>query len=211
MVESTRNTEQTILNAAEQIFFEKGYAGSKTTDIAKQAGVTHAMLHYYFRTKENLFQIVVKKQVSLLANSILPILNDEGSFTEIITRAIDRHFDFVRQNPHLVFFVIREIHSNALGKQVWQEMAAPILGNIVKNMAARIDAEKAAGTLPQDLEPVNFLITLISLNLFVFIAQPLFFAVANIDQSTFERILEERKKENIRIVLTILQRQSFTP
>ena len=54
MKEETSNTEQSILKAAEKEFLKKGFSGSKTTEIAKEAGVTHAMLHYYFRTKENL-------------------------------------------------------------------------------------------------------------------------------------------------------------
>ena len=58
-----KNTEQAILKAAEEEFLKKGYALSKTTDIAKQAGVTHAMLHYYFRTKENLFEKVFSQKV----------------------------------------------------------------------------------------------------------------------------------------------------
>jgi AcrR family transcriptional regulator len=205
MVEKNRNTEQDILCAAEEIFLEKGYAGSKTTDIAKKAGVTHAMLHYYFRTKENLFQIVIKKQVELLANSILPILNDHGTFGEIISRAIEKHFEFVRQNPHIVFFIIREIHSSAIGKQIWKDIASPILGNIVKDMAERIEVEKQAGTLRKDLNPMIFLTTLISLNLFIFIAKPMLFTIGNIDHDTFEHLLEERKKENIKIVRSILQ------
>lgn len=58
-----RNTEQNILDAAEAIFLEKGYSGTTTTEIAKRAGVNHAMLHYYYRTKENLFEIIFEKQV----------------------------------------------------------------------------------------------------------------------------------------------------
>ncbi|MDR3128852.1 MAG: TetR/AcrR family transcriptional regulator [Tannerellaceae bacterium] len=205
MVDKHQSTEQAILYAAEEIFLEKGYVGGKTTEIAKKAGVTHAMLHYYFRTKDNLFRIVIKKQVGLLANSILPILNDNGTFGEIISRAIEKHFEFVRKNPNIVFFVIREIHSNAIGKQIWNDIASPILDNIVKNMAERIELEKREGTLQQDLNSMNFLITLMSLNLFIFIAQPILSTVGNIDHDTFERLLEERKKENIKIVMSILQ------
>ena len=58
------NTEQAILQTAETEFLDKGFALAKTTEIAKQAGVTHAMLHYYYRTKEKLFERVFQEKVS---------------------------------------------------------------------------------------------------------------------------------------------------
>ena len=66
MKEETSNTEQSILKAAEKEFLKKGFSGSKTTEIAKEAGVTHAMLHYYFRTKENLFNKVFEEKAKQL-------------------------------------------------------------------------------------------------------------------------------------------------
>ena len=54
-----RNKEQAILEAAEREFIAKGFAGARTTSIAEAAGVTHAMLHYYFRTKEQLFERIL--------------------------------------------------------------------------------------------------------------------------------------------------------
>ena len=60
------STEKAILQAAEKEFLTKGLASSKTTEIAKAAGVTHAMLHYYFRTKDNLFEQVFQEKVKVL-------------------------------------------------------------------------------------------------------------------------------------------------
>ena len=71
MKEETSNTEQSILKAAEKEFLKKGFSGSKTTEIAKEAGVTHAMLHYYFRTKENLFNKVFEEKAKQLADTFL--------------------------------------------------------------------------------------------------------------------------------------------
>ena len=72
MKEETSNTEQSILKAAEKEFLKKGFSGSKTTEIAKEAGVTHAMLHYYFRTKENLFNKVFEEKARQLADTLRP-------------------------------------------------------------------------------------------------------------------------------------------
>ena len=72
MKEETSNTEQSILKSAEKEFLKKGFSGSKTTEIAKEAGVTHAMLHYYFRTKENLFNKVFSKKKDQATGRYIP-------------------------------------------------------------------------------------------------------------------------------------------
>ena len=84
-----QNTEQAILKAAEKEFIEKGYALSKTTEIAKAAGVTHAMLHYYFRTKENLFDKVFQEKSRLIAGSFASIVNEDLPFLEKVAKSGD--------------------------------------------------------------------------------------------------------------------------
>ncbi len=74
------NTEQAILQTAETEFLDKGFALAKTTEIAKQAGVTHAMLHYYYRTKEKLFERVFQEKVDLMAHSLVATLDDGKPF-----------------------------------------------------------------------------------------------------------------------------------
>ena len=66
-----RNKEQEILEAAEREFIAKGFAGARTTSIAEAAGVTHAMLHYYFRTKEQLFERILDEKMRLMGESVL--------------------------------------------------------------------------------------------------------------------------------------------
>ena len=63
-----QSTEARILQAAEKEFFEKGYAGARTVSIAEAAGVTHAMLHYYFRTKDKLFEQIVAGKINMLGD-----------------------------------------------------------------------------------------------------------------------------------------------
>ena len=84
MKEETSNTEQSILKAAEKEFLKKGFSGSKTTEIAKEAGVTHAMLHYYFRTKENLFNKVFEEKAKQLADTFLSRVDESLLFLEKI-------------------------------------------------------------------------------------------------------------------------------
>ena len=99
-IEDKGNVEQSILDAAEHEFLTKGYAGAKTTEIAGRAGVTHAMLHYYYRTKENLFSVFVDRKLEELKSIVLMGFDAEGmTFTEKIRRAMEMHFDFLVQHP----------------------------------------------------------------------------------------------------------------
>ena len=117
MKEETSNTEQSILKAAEKEFLKKGFSGSKTTEIAKEAGVTHAMLHYYFRTKENLFNKVFEEKAKQLADTFLSRVDESLPFLEKIKCFIEAHFDLLTANPELPLFIYREILTNECGKE----------------------------------------------------------------------------------------------
>jgi AcrR family transcriptional regulator len=106
------NTEQIILKAAEAEFFEKGYGNAKTVAIAQRAGVSHSMLHYYYRTKEQLFQKIFKEKVQALTQMFNVIFEQNTDFTEILQLVMETQFKFVAQNPQLPRFVLNEILSN---------------------------------------------------------------------------------------------------
>ncbi|MBR2932529.1 MAG: TetR/AcrR family transcriptional regulator, partial [Rikenellaceae bacterium] len=107
-----QSKEQLILAAAEQEFLTKGYDGARTTSIAQAAGVTHAMLHYYFRTKEQLFERIVDEKFATMSHSMVAIMGDPSlPIVERIKGGIAAHFDFIAANPLLPRFVINEIVS----------------------------------------------------------------------------------------------------
>ena len=100
MTETTKTKEQAILAAAEQEFLAKGFDGARTTSIAAAAGVTHAMLHYYFRTKENIFERILDEKLRLMGESVLAAFGDPAlPFLERIQEGLSRHFDFTAANP----------------------------------------------------------------------------------------------------------------
>lgn len=106
------NTEQLILEAAEEEFFTKGFGGARTTVIAEKAGVTHAMLHYYFRKKELLFERIVAKNISLLAQTVVAAMgNPDMPIVERLKSGIASHFDLIAANPQLPRFFINEVWS----------------------------------------------------------------------------------------------------
>ena len=100
MTKPARNKEQAILEAAEQEFLNKGFAGARTTSIAEAAGVTHAMLHYYFRTKEQLFERILDEKMRLMSRSVLTAFGQPDlPLPERIRDGVESHFDFIAANP----------------------------------------------------------------------------------------------------------------
>ena len=117
MVESSDNTkvskEKAILEAAEREFLTKGFAGARTVSIAEAAGVTHAMLHYYFRTKEHLFERILDDKMRIMGESVLSAFGQPGLLLEERIRGgVEQHFDFIADNPDLPRFIVNEVFSH---------------------------------------------------------------------------------------------------
>ncbi|MDR1055485.1 MAG: TetR/AcrR family transcriptional regulator [Prevotellaceae bacterium] len=204
MGEKDTGTEQDILGAAEEVFIKKGYAATKTTEIAKLAGINHAMLHYYFRTKENLFNVVFQKKVKLMADSFFLVAQEKKPFLEIVQMTVERHFDFIRGNSYLAIFIINEINSNEKNSQVWRNIALPIFKNVIKTIDMMMKVEISKGTI-RNIDAIDFILNIISLNIFVFAAQPILKGLKNVSEEEYEKFLDNRKKENVRLALLALQ------
>lgn len=196
-----RDTEALILQAAEREFLEKGYSGAKTTSIAQAAGVTHAMLHYYFRTKEKLFEKIVADKMDKLKRVMFGVIgNPDLPLRERIKQGVEQHFDFIAENPHLPRFIFNELHEHPERLDPVKHSIATIAATAISTLQNEIDRKAASG----ECRPVDarmLMLDIASLNLFPFIAAPL---ISSSFGKLFEgrdEFLEMRKKENVRTVL----------
>ena len=191
-----QNTEQKIIEAAQEEFMLKGFAGARTTAIAEKAGVTHAMFHYYFRTKEKIFEKIISQKLELLASLIKDsLISGNYPLEEKLRHIIDRHIDFIAENPELPGFLVREIFSNAERLSLVRskiESFAPIL---LANLQAELDKGYAEGKY-RKIDARMLLIDIISLNVFAFMAAPLVNVVLSGFMDDKEKFRELRKKEN---------------
>ena len=149
------NTEQAILQTAETEFLDKGFALAKTTEIAKQAGVTHAMLHYYYRTKEKLFERVFQEKVDLMAHSLVATLDDGKPFLKQMEDLTGAHFDFIAENPKLPFFLLNEIHLNEKRRELYLPVLSSAVRNTLQNVKRRLEQARR-GTSHKDGRPDVF-------------------------------------------------------
>lgn len=196
-----RDTEALILQAAEREFLEKGYSGAKTTAIAQAAGVTHAMLHYYFRTKEKLFEKIVADKMDKLKRVMFGVIgNPDLPLRERLKQGVEQHFDFIAENPHLPRFIFNELHEHPERIDQVKNSIASIAAKAITTLQNEIDRKAASG----ECRPVDarmLILDIASLNLFPFVAAPL---ISSSFGKLFEgrdEFLEMRKKENVRTVL----------
>ena len=110
---STYNeTEQRILDSARKLFILKGYHGTTTEDIIKEANVNKAAVHYYFRSKDKLFELIFSEVLTVMNNNLISILNANINFENKIKQIISAYIDILLLHPYFPDFVIHELTVN---------------------------------------------------------------------------------------------------
>ena len=180
-------TEEKIIAAARKLFTQKGFSATKTRDIAEEAGINLALLNYYFRSKQNLFQIIIEEKFEQLFGVINPILsNSEISLEEKIETLVTNYTNMLLGNDDLPLFVLSEIKTNEfLIKRVRQN--AEILSNPVIEKQLKERGFTTTG--------FNFIMNVMSLTLFPFMSKPLFVTSGLIKEEEFVHFITERKKD----------------
>jgi AcrR family transcriptional regulator len=185
------NTENHILNAAENVFQRKGMDGARMQEIANEAGINKAMLHYYYRSKQLLFEAVFKKAFSLLAPELNKILNDDSSIEVKIRNFTQNYISFIIKHPYLPYFVIQELNRNP--DFILKIKDGKGFPNIEK-FKGQVTAEVENGILIP-IKGEQLFINILALNIFPFVATPLIKAFVNIDDRSFKQLMEDRKNE----------------
>ena len=196
------STEEKILAAAKTIFIEKVMDGARMQDIADKAGINKALLHYYFKNKEKLFEVIFKEGAEKLFSKINSILNSDFPLFEKIRLFSTEYAEIISQNPYLPLFVLNEMnkqpHSfleNIFGKN------QPTFENLVN----QIDKEIKKGTI-KPVSPVNLVINMISLSIFPFVAKPVFQRIMNLDPLQFSTIMDQRKTMNAEFIIASIKK-----
>lgn len=199
------STEQIILEAAEAEFLEKGYGNTKTVAIARRAGVSHSMLHYYFRTKEQLFQKIFKEKVQILAQMFGGIFAKDASFTEIIRLVVETQFNFAAQNPQLPPFIFNEILSNGENRKWAIETLFPQIFPYYCTIEKLLNDEIAKGAV-RPITMRDLMLNIISINTVAFLALPVLKDAFNLDNGeALNHFLNERRESNVQFILNALK------
>lgn len=188
--------EEKILQTAEELFMENGYDATSTTDIAKRVGCNQALIHYYFRTKENLFQQIFTNKFQLILQFIRTEEEGEMDFWKALTKLIDNYFDMLSHHRKLPFFLLTELVMN-------EERRQAIRMNIVTNMEYlnyyavwdRLVKEEVAKGNIRPIETMDLTLNVISLVVFTFLSLPLYSDMFLQNPNEINGYLERRKEE----------------
>ena len=185
------NSEERIKAAARKVFHQKGYAGTRTRDIAEEAGINHAMVNYYFRSKEKLFQIVMIETMTYFFQGISAILNEETtSLEQKIEQVVAKYIDLLLEEPELPTFVFNEVRTNP---EPFIENT-PIGETLQNSVLARQYTEAVARGEVSEPNLLQMVLNVISLVIFPFIAQPILIALNKMDNDQYKALMLERKK-----------------
>lgn len=198
-----RSTEEKILDAARKVFVRKGMYGARMQDIADEAGINKALLHYYFKNKEKLFEEIFKEAAMKLFPRINEIFtSDEALFTKI-EMFCEEYITVVLENPYLPLFVLNEMNQDPVYfmKKIWGENKGPKPQKFLEQIAAEVKAGRI-----KNINPLHLLMNLISMTVFPFVAKPLFQLNLNIDDMQFRMVMEQRKKEIPKFIIDSIKK-----
>ncbi len=183
--------EERILDAAKKVFLEKGMAGARMQDIANEAGINKALLHYYYRDKEKLFELVFLSESQKFFPKINRIFESDEALEKKFQDFVEEYVNELRLNPYLPWFVLNEINRDPDGFLL-KIMTGENRPRPMKFLQ-QIEKEIKLGNI-RKVDPRHILLNLLSMTLFPFIAQPMVSRILGMGNKEFEQLMEERKK-----------------
>jgi len=200
--EQPEDVRAKILAGAKEIFTRKGYAAARMQEIADTAGVNKGLLHYYKWNKEKLFLAVFEEAFTEFALRANAIIESNIPLAEKIEAFVDKYLDLLLENPNLPAFVIHELNHNpeAFLNNLLTQKARP---NIAK-LILQVQLEAQAGRI-RDINAFHFLLNLMGLCVFPFLARPLFTTMVGIEDAAYMGLMQTRKKEIVEFVLNAIR------
>lgn len=195
-------TEKQILEAAKQVFQERGFAGARMQEIADKAGINKSMLHYYFRSKDNLFQTVFQKSIRQFFPKIFEVLNSGLAFHPKINKLVETYYQMFKEQPHLPRFIIHEMNQHP---DRFKQFVSSIGIEIPEQFIKQIRTEIEAGTM-KEIDPREFIINTIGMCVFPLIARPMIETVFGMNDEQYQQFLEHRKKELPKFILNAVKK-----
>lgn len=201
-IKKDSNTQESILEAAKQIFQIKGMDGARMQEIADKAKINKAMLHYYYRSKQLLFDAVFSKAFILLAPQLNSVLNDDSSIEDKIINFTHNYMEFMIKHPYIPAFIINELNKNPnFINKIKDNLSFPSIDKFKK----QVDKEIESGILIP-ISGEQLFINILSLNVFPFVGAPLIKAISNSDDTTYKKLLENRKKDVSEFIINAIKK-----
>ncbi len=201
-MDKSESTENKILEAARQVFVKKGLSGARMQEIANEAGINKALLHYYFRSKEKLFDRIFLEAFKTITSGLGKALSQEIPVLEKLKKFIGFYMDMLKENPHLPVFVLNELTQNPERlSQIIKDEMSPVMSNVILELFQDMNQGKI-----RTYHPVHLYLNLLGMLIFPIVAKPLISPLlkdlAGID---YNEVIEQRKEEVYSFVVNALE------
>ncbi len=185
------STEEKIKEAARIVFYKKGFAATRTRDIAEEAGINLALLNYYFRSKAKLFELIMIETMAGFFQNLMMVLNDKNtSIDEKVVEVVGKYIDLIIKEPEIPTFIISELRNNP--NLLLQKIPLKEVIETSEFLKQHQEAVKKGSI--KEPNPLHFLINILGLTVFPFIAKPMLLGSSKLDDKEFEKLMQERKK-----------------
>lgn len=182
------STEEKIKKAALKLFTRKGYAATRTRDISEEAGINLALLNYYFRSKEKLFELLMAELLEQFFRGIVEIFNDEKtSLDEKMKMFVGQYTALLKEQPDLPLFIFHHLRANPGKLASRLGMGRLFKSYFFNQLALEMERRKI-----ERIHPMQFVMNLLAMTVFPFIAAPLLKEVTGINGKMFDKLVEER-------------------
>lgn len=183
-------SEQAILEAAKKVFMQRGYAGARMQEIADEAGINKAMLHYYFRSKEKLFRVIFEETAMDLLPKLGLALEGEGGVLEKLEKIVRIYVSVIQENPHIPMFILHELSQNRAEFINTVKRKAEHFPNLPA-FFGQIMEEQAAGQI-KDVPPLHLMLNVMGMVIFPFLARPVVTNLVGMPAEQYDAALEDR-------------------
>ncbi len=206
-MKKNKSIEDRIIEAAADVFEEKGFAGSRMQQIADHAKINKSLLHYYFRSKESLFEktfiLIAKRIIERLGNNI----SFKGSICEKLTQFLEVNQELLWKNRNFLIFFINEVNQNkGLLKKLMTEI------NIYAELNTffqQIEYEQKIGILRNDIESTGILVNIISLSIFPFLGKPMIDEIMAQLNLNYDEYIDVHKKQISQFIINSIKNPNY--
>jgi AcrR family transcriptional regulator len=195
------NAEQRILEAARRVFTRKGFDGARMQEIADEAGINKALVHYYYRSKDKLFAEIFREAFATMLPAMAHVFMGQGNIGQKIELFVENYMAVMLKNPFIPLFVLSEIHRNP--DTFFNEFIPPELKLRVNGILTLFEQGIEKGEIA-NIHPRHLMINIMALCVFPLVARPMFQRMMDIPDAEYDKLLEERKEVVSRFILNAI-------
>lgn len=185
-------TEIRIKEAARTVFLQKGYAGARMQHIADLAGINKALLHYYYRSKEKLYDVIFMEVLEELVQGLKEAFVEEVRIEEKIDIFIDHYISTLMKNSHMPLFIVSEISRDpdAFVAKMQSKSHFSEAGILIRSFISDLNDKYG-----DRMNAIHLLLNIVSMSVFPFVAKPMLGVITEMDEPTWKILMESRKEE----------------